>query len=72
MEKKYSTANECNKIFAKLVEERQITQPISGHISNTHINRAKKEIKKSIQAEVRETWDKKINLLVMQGNVTIN
>ena len=56
---KYSTATECNKIFAKLVEERQITQPISGHISNTHINRAKKEIKKSIQAEVRDTWYKK-------------
>jgi hypothetical protein len=56
---KYSTATECNKIFARLVEEGKITQPISGHISNTNINKAKKEIKKSIQAEVRDTWEKK-------------
>ena len=33
-----------------------------------HINQAKKEVKISIQAEVKEKWDNKVKKLVMQGN----
>ena len=67
---KYSTATECNKMFAKLVEQHKIVQPTTGNISKTHISHAKKEIKKCIQAEVKDTWDTRVNKLVMQGNFT--
>jgi hypothetical protein len=68
--KKYSTASNCDKIFAQLVKEKKIVQPISGNTSQNIIDRAKKEVKKSIQVEVRNNWDTKVEKLVMQGNFT--
>ena len=66
--KKSSTVVKCNNIVAELVKNNKLSIPRSTSISKKHINQAKKEVKISIQAEIKEKWDNKVKKLVMQGN----
>ena len=68
--KKSSISVKCNQIVAQLVENEKIVLPKISSTSERHMNQAKREVKKSIQAEIQEKWNSKVQKLVMQGNFT--
>jgi hypothetical protein len=68
--KKTSRVVKCNKIYDNLVSNHVIPPRSQGSTSKRTITKAKKEVKKSVQNEVKDKWDKKVQKLVMQGNFT--
>ena len=67
--KKSSTIVRADSIFQKCINNQKITLPSTESESEkkSAINKAKKEIKKSIQEETTTTWNDKVKRLTLQG-----
>ena len=66
--KKSSTAVECNTIFESLVATNAIITTTSQTTLRQNIKSAKFAVKKSVQDQVKDTWNKKVHQLLMQGD----
>ena len=66
--RKSSTACEANKIFQDRIINQNISIPVLESEKNHAINKAKKEVNKSIKEDTLKTWNDKVKKLVMQGD----
>ena len=58
--RKSSTACEANKILQDRIINQNISIPVLGSEKNCAINRAKKEVNKSIKEDTLVTWNDKV------------
>ena len=68
--KKSSTIVKSNYLIANLVATNQIRTTTSATTRHNDIKSAKIVVRKSIQEEIKDTWNNKVHKLTMQGDFT--